>query len=337
MHVDYSMTISVVLPVYNGEKYISQAIESILEQTYTNWELIIVNDASTDQTCSIISRLAELDHRIQIFTNHENFKLPKSLNIGHAHAKGDLITWTSDDNWYEPNAFHNFIKAFQKYSVDIVYTDFNLVNSKGEFIRYRNLSSPENLINENCVGASFMYKREVFESMNGYQEDLFLVEDYDFWLRAFLKFRFKYIPEAWYNYRSHSESLTNDIANNPKKKQLWVSNLHLMYNRFFASIHIKSDFLTEMFVHDICHLLYDISKVSKNSKDLFLLQNAFKNWKHVDCVKLQQNLANKLLYLMVHNFNKKQALSYNINIIRFFGTILTKNQWKILIKYSFFK
>ncbi len=337
MLMDKSYLITVVLPVYNGEKYISQAIESILNQSYTNWELIIVDDASTDQTPILINSYAQLDDRIIIITNQVNCKLPKSLNIGHEKAKGELITWTSDDNWYVPDAFQNFLEVFQNKSIDIVYSDFNLVNYRSETIRYRSLSEPENLINENCIGASFMYRRKVFESLGGYQEDLFLVEDYDFWLRAFLKFNFRYIPQAWYNYRSHAESLTNSIANNQSKKQIWLTNLELMYGRFFSNLSIQSNFLTELFVSDLSHLPYDISKVPKNGKDLDLLIIELKKNSHLQSIKIQQVLANKLIYLMVHNFESKKAFVYNFFILRFFGAILTKNQWKILIKYSFIK
>ena len=70
--------ISVILPVFNGEKYLQQSIRSILEQTYENWELIIVNDCSTDNTEEIAQRYAKIDKRIRVINNLENKKLPAS-------------------------------------------------------------------------------------------------------------------------------------------------------------------------------------------------------------------------------------------------------------------
>lgn len=81
--------ISVILPVYNGEKYVANAIESILNQTYHNIELIIVNDCSADNTLQIIEDYAKKDDRIKIYCNDSNQKLPKSLNIGFSKASGD--------------------------------------------------------------------------------------------------------------------------------------------------------------------------------------------------------------------------------------------------------
>ena len=78
--------ISIVLPTYNGEKYLKQSIESILGQTYTDWELIVVNDCSTDSTQEIIDFYRKKDTRIRTIFNYTNQKLPESLNIGFREA-----------------------------------------------------------------------------------------------------------------------------------------------------------------------------------------------------------------------------------------------------------
>ena len=92
-----SNLISIVLPVYNGEQYIDKAVESIIGQTYKNWELILVNDCSTDHTLEILEEYAGKDVRIRIINNTHNLKLPASLNVGFENAKGRYLTWTSDD------------------------------------------------------------------------------------------------------------------------------------------------------------------------------------------------------------------------------------------------
>ena len=95
---------SIVLPTYNGEEFLSNSIESVINQTFQDWELIIVNDCSTDNSLSIAEEYFKKDNRIRIINNAENKKLPESLNIGFREAKGDYFTWTSDDNEYYPNA-----------------------------------------------------------------------------------------------------------------------------------------------------------------------------------------------------------------------------------------
>jgi len=102
--------ISIVLPVYNGEKYLAVAIDSFLNQTHSNFELIIVNDCSKDSSLAIVERYAARDARIKIINNRENKKLPASLNIGHQLAKGEYITRTSDDNIAKANFLECLLK-----------------------------------------------------------------------------------------------------------------------------------------------------------------------------------------------------------------------------------
>ena len=97
--------ISIVLPCYNGAKMLGNAIESIINQTLQNWELIIVNDCSTDNTLQVAQSFAEKDNRIKVITNEYNSKLPASLNNGFRQAQGEYWTWTSDDNLLLPEMF----------------------------------------------------------------------------------------------------------------------------------------------------------------------------------------------------------------------------------------
>ena len=83
--------VSIVLPVYNGEKYLKEAIDSILSQTYRNIELVVVNDCSTDKSLCIIKEYMEKDDRVKLVNNETNQKLPKSLNIGFEHCRGCLL------------------------------------------------------------------------------------------------------------------------------------------------------------------------------------------------------------------------------------------------------
>ena len=83
--------VSVVMPVYNGEKYLKQSIESVIQQSYKDWELIIVNDCSTDRSRDIMQSYVEVDSRIRIVDNSNNLKLPMSLNAGFREARGEYL------------------------------------------------------------------------------------------------------------------------------------------------------------------------------------------------------------------------------------------------------
>lgn len=214
--------VSIVLPTYNGEKYIKEAVESVLSQTYQEWELIIVDDCSTDNTFHILEILQERDKRIRVIHNEQNKKLPASLNIGFAEASGEYLTWTSDDNKFESNALEVMLAVLQKESdIDIVYAYYDLINADGKVIsdqqhRERLEKGDINQIMENTedgienwVGACFLYRREVQERLGGYDETLFLAEDFDFWLRALRYFQYKQIRQILYQYRYHPASLTS--------------------------------------------------------------------------------------------------------------------------------
>ncbi len=106
--------VSVILPVYNGEDTIAESIDSVLAQTYQNLELVIVNDCSTDGTQAILKEYEAKDRRVRVIDNSVNLKLPRSLNVGFSDAKGEYLTWTSDDNLYHPSAIEEMAAVLDK-------------------------------------------------------------------------------------------------------------------------------------------------------------------------------------------------------------------------------
>jgi len=202
--------VSIVLPTFNGSRYLEQAIQSCLDQTYNNWELIIVDDASTDRTPEIIARHVATDSRVRSLRHTTNRRLPGALNTGFAQAKGDYLTWTSDDNLYRPPALAEMVDLLERESdTGIVYTDFTMIDELGNRIISVEAPAPEELATHNCVGPCFLYRRVVHERVGGYAEDLFLAEDYDFWLRASNLFRLRPLHKNLYLYRRHPASLTD--------------------------------------------------------------------------------------------------------------------------------
>jgi glycosyltransferase involved in cell wall biosynthesis len=216
--------ISIVLPVYNGERYLSRAVDSILVQSFQDFELIIVNDCSNDNSLVIAEAFAAKDKRVKIISNDINRRLPASLNIGFAAATGDYFTWTSDDNLLKPNCCRRLLERLQACRRDIVYADAEEIDENDTMLLIRKKNEPlENLAMGNVIGACFLYRKEVHERLGGFKEDLFLIEDYDFWVRCWLKnFTFLHVPEVLYIYRRHSNSLSIQF-----KEQ--VNFIHLNY------------------------------------------------------------------------------------------------------------
>lgn len=201
--------ISVVLPTFNGQEYLHEAIESVVTQTWHDWELIIVDDCSTDDTPRIVTRFAERDARIRSFRNTSNLKLPASLNVGFSRACGRFFTWISDDNRFLPAALADMLAELEQHpEVGLVYSDYVYVDEAGNEISGWLAGPRELLLLRNCVGSCFLYRRDVHERLGGYRESMFCVEDYDFWVRASGFFDFRPLTGARFQHRLHEASLS---------------------------------------------------------------------------------------------------------------------------------
>ena len=210
----HAPAVSVVLPVYNGERYLRDALDSIFAQTFTNFELIAVDDCSTDSSPAILADYAARDSRMRVVRLPENAKLPAALNSGFREARGQWFTWTSDDNLLLPETLAELHAAAQANpEADIIYADFKLLRGDKEPGGAVAVGEPEDLIFSNTIGCCFLYRREVDARVGGYDESLFGIEDYDFWLRVHSAgFAFHHIRKPLYIYRRHEQSLTDRRA-----------------------------------------------------------------------------------------------------------------------------
>ena len=208
-HRNRPVVVSAVLPTYNGSRYLAESIQSVIDQTFQDWELIIVDDCSTDETPQIIARFVQQDPRICCIRHETNRKLPAALNTGFAAARGEFFTWTSDDNLFRPLALGEMVAALgQDSTLDVVYCDYAFSDSNGRITGARQVGLPRALVYGNVVGACFLYRRNVHETLGGYDESLFLAEDYDFWLRCAASFAMRPLHKDLYVYRWHDQSLT---------------------------------------------------------------------------------------------------------------------------------
>lgn len=257
--------VSIVLPVYNGEKYLKLSIESILEQTYKNWELIIIDDCSSDNSANIAKEFAMIDDRISYYLNESNLKLPRALNKGFSLSKGEYLSWTSDDNIYFPNAIERMVKTLENEHTEFVFATCDIIDSEGNVIEI--LKAPmdykKSIIGGNCVGACFLYTRNVYITVGDYNPEMLLVEDYDYWLRIFAKFEVSNIQDILYKYRWHDGALTS--TEKKDKINAMCEKVILDNYKNFG----KLDWLQKYYLYDGLNELRK-ERVSKNERCYYL-------------------------------------------------------------------
>lgn len=205
--------VSMVLPVYNGERYLAEALQSMQDQTFTDWELIAVDDCSRDSSPQILAEFAARDPRIRVIRKDPNAGLPAALNTGFAAARGRYHSWTSDDNVLRPHMLARLVEELDaRHDVGIVHSGFVIVDGDDNLLERIYVGPAYHMLFQNNIGASFLYRHTVTEKLGGYDEGLFGAEDYDFWLRAARHFTFHAIDDDLYIYRKHGGSLTNNRA-----------------------------------------------------------------------------------------------------------------------------
>ncbi len=204
-----SPTITMVMPVYNGADYLAAALQSVLAQDYSDFELICIDDCSADDTPRILADHAARDSRIICGRNPQNLGLPATLNRGFAIGRGRYHSWTSHDNLLRPDMLSTLLAVLQRdEDIGVAYGGYSVIDGDDRILRYHPPRPADERWFGNPVGAAFLYRRDVTEALGGYDESLFGAEDYDFWLRAARRFTLQPVDRDLYLYRRHDASLT---------------------------------------------------------------------------------------------------------------------------------
>lgn len=186
--------ISVLMPVYNAEKFLREAIDSILNQTFRDFEFLIINDASTDNSKKFI--LSYKDPRIKYFENNKNLGVARTLNRGLRLAKGEYIArMDADDICFPDRLKLQYDKIITDKNLVIISSHFDWINEKGNYnSTYRLASSPEEIFYElqfrNCLGhPTIIFDRKIIVKEFGGYDEKYEAEDYDLWLRVSQKYK----------------------------------------------------------------------------------------------------------------------------------------------------
>lgn len=234
--------VSVICLSYNHQDYVVEALNSVINQTYTNIELLIADDCSSDNSVGVIQDWLKNHPNVYFLANEKNLGNTKTFNQLAKKAKGAFIIDLAADDLLLPNCIEKQIVTFQnsKYkNLGIVYGNLIEINEKGDFIKnyYTEEDKPESGdIYKMVVGrvtkicsVSSMIKKTVLEKLEYYDEDL-AYEDLDLWLRASRVYDFEYIPEYLVKKRELSTSLSTFFTqrNSKKTKLLHQSSLTIL-------------------------------------------------------------------------------------------------------------
>ncbi len=206
--------ISVLMPAYNTEKYISEAIESILNQTFEDFEFIILDDCSTDMTWEIIQRYAKKDERIVVLRNEENLGIPVNRNKLVSMAKGIYVVWQDSDDISLPYRIEKQFNFMEK------NLDVGICGGWLQFFNNENLLGIRKYDNDDKKLRSHIFKyspvaqpvamirRFIINDVGMYNVDYKVAQDLDMSFKIGIKYKFANIPEVLLNYREHDKSIT---------------------------------------------------------------------------------------------------------------------------------
>lgn len=230
------MFISVVMAVYNGEKDIVEAVQSVLNQTYSQFELFIVNDGSVDRTREILDSIH--DHRVKVIHSKTNQGAAASLNLGIEHASGDWIAIHDADDISEPTRLEEQARYLQSHPDSIGVGSLiagrigekAVVNSEVEY--YNRILNKKQILDTRllmcylCHG-SVMFSKKAFYDAGRYNPKYKISYDYDLWLRMFDISPIEKIPKVLYHYRLRQDSLGKQNTKKTIAELMTISTLHI--------------------------------------------------------------------------------------------------------------
>ncbi len=288
--------VTVLLPVYNAEKYLAEAVESILTQTFRDYELLIINDGSTDRSAEIIRSFQ--DKRVRLVTNETNLKLIATLNKGIELARGKYIVRMDADDISLPERLQKQVDFMETHpEVGVCGTWFAPLGRSGRIVQY-----PENdesirimmLYQTPFCHPSVILRKEVIEKNKiSYSSNFIHCEDYELWARLSSHTRFANIPEALLQYRLHENSIsasnqgiqrgkTYDVIRLVfQKTGLTVRNEEIDVFRAVAYSQFKPE---KNFIVQTDELLTQLIVANKKTKYLpekELCEFAFQKWLHL--------------------------------------------------------
>ena len=238
-------TISIIIPIYNVESYLRKCLDSIIEQSFPYFELLLINDGSTDASTQICQEYVEKDDRIRYFEK-ENGGVSSARNFGIKHSRGEYITFIDSDDWIEPNYLEILYKTIKEQEADIVVTNYYTFREEDAMFLFHVAETNEPLVFQpndsffNYMFSTFgtdiawgsswskLFKKSLFDRLC-FSEDISWAEDFDLMYKLFLiSERIIYLHKATYCYRDRGDSASKAPGEEPICQSLEVSEGRLL-------------------------------------------------------------------------------------------------------------
>lgn len=299
MDMDIKPLVTVLMPVFNGEKYIYEAIESILNQTFRNFEFIIIDDGSTDQTSTIIKSFT--DPRIRLVQNTENIGVSKSSNKGLALAEGIYIARLDADDVSLPERLSKQVEYLEHHpNIGVLGTSLQIIDAHNNKSNTLLLPTQHNVLKwclcfiNSIAHSTVMMRREVVEQVHGYNADMVLAEDYDLWRRLSCITQLSNLHDIYVLYRVHDANATN------------LHSLKMRENSVQISTKMISDILKEEVPISTVKLLWDykvhtLTEVHAATRIIFKLLKTISSEKELSRIEkkiISRDAASRLFRLV---------------------------------------
>ncbi|MBL4799498.1 MAG: glycosyltransferase [Oleispira sp.] len=245
--------VSVFIPTYNRSELLTRAVLSVLDQTYGNIEVIVVDDCSTDATKEVIAGLMLMDSRLSYYCNETNSGACVSRNLAIKHAKGRFITGLDDDDYFEINRVQEFIAAWESKDESCVglYTDYFVINkgASTEVVNYPDRTLLGDLYVRNSVGNQIFTEVVILRMSGGFDVSLSCWQDLDAWLNLLLQNENCFLSKV----KNHSYTLDKSheherISSGSVDK--YVSSAAVLATKFDLSLSKRSRLLMQAYLYD---------------------------------------------------------------------------------------
>ena len=326
--------VTVLMPVFNGEKYLKEAIESILNQDFTDFEFLIINDGSTDNSAEIICSYK--DSRIVLITNEKNIGLVSTLNKGIELAKGEYIVRMDCDDISLKNRVSKQV-AFMDRNKDIAVSGsfYNLFRNNKKAVVDLPLTKQEIkcflVFNSPIAHPTAIIRKNAIQQFKlNYSSEYIHAEDYDFWSQIANHYELANIPDVLLDYRVHMNQITGNLHLVSKKNSsvTAIRLRHLQQNGILPSE-------DELLLHNSIsngETLENIEQVKNSENWLKKLINNNNEKKNLDKYFFEKIILERWLRLCFNFFGAKKGLYYFINSALFKTIKLPLNRKKELLK-----
>ena len=301
--------VSVIMPLYNHEKFVSEAIDSVLNQDFKDFELIIIDDGSKDRSRDIIKKYREKDNRIKLIFHEENKGIAKTTNDGIDAAKGKFIALIdSDDVWLE-NKLNKQLKILEKDENLMVWTEGHVINENSDLVDVTftkmhyatNRKKSGNIFNDLLINnlifkSSLIFKKKKIDKIK-FNERLKILDDYQFEISLARKYKYYFIKEPLVKYRRHGTNITLERKTLTRDKIILQSFLLKIYDKdirksikWYLNLEIINEYFKIGEIRKSRAYIYNLVKIYPHSP--------LKYWYFVKSV-IKSDFLLKFLYLIL--------------------------------------